>query len=247
MRGLVAAVFASLGATSSYAADMPVKAPPPAAPVAVFTWTGCYLGGHVGGGFGSKDWANPSGFQLSDSEPLFSGTTLSLHQHVAGLVGGGQTGCRVQLAPNWVAGIESDFSTTHVVATTDMILNGSGIPARFRSETGWLATATANLGFSDGRLLLYAKAGAAWARDNYDIEAKPGFPLRPTDFEARETRTGWTVGAGVEYAFWNNLSARLEYDFCDFGSRSVHFLNQIASPASPLPLRAPDLARRRGQ
>src|SRR5262245_20185147 len=127
MRGLIAAVSISLTAAAASAADMPVKARPQGVAIPEFSWTGCYLGGHVGAGFGSKDWSNPTGFLLSDSSPLFAGTTLSLHQHVGGLVGGGQAGCRTQLAPSWVAGIESNFSTAHVVATTDMPLFNTAV------------------------------------------------------------------------------------------------------------------------
>src|SRR5579859_6354222 len=91
---LTVGIAVVLSGMSAYAADarrkMPVKAPPPAAaaPAPAFTWTGCYLGGHVGGGWGHKELSDFAGFELSNSAPLFdSSTTLS--QPVSGLLYGG--------------------------------------------------------------------------------------------------------------------------------------------------------------
>jgi len=57
----------------------------------------------------------------------------------------------------------------------------------------------------------------AWAGDKFSAD----IPIFDEHLEASQTRTGWTVGGGVEWAFWNNWSAKLEYDFYDFGTRSV--------------------------
>jgi outer membrane immunogenic protein len=67
--------------------------------------------------------------------------------------------------------------------------------------------------------LLYGKGGVAWAGDKYSaFDAISGLT-----FAASETRTGWTAGVGVEWAFWTNWSAFLEYDFYGFGHRNVSF------------------------
>ena len=72
----------------------------------------------------------------------------------------------------------------------------------------------------------------AWAGDKYSAD----IPIFNEHLEASETRTGWTVGGGVEWAFWNNWSAKIEYDFYDFGTRSV----TLAGTFVPLfPLGAP--------
>jgi opacity protein-like surface antigen len=221
---------------------MPAKAPPEIATPTKFTWTGCYIGGHVGGGWGRKDLSNPTGFALSDGSPLFTGTSLSLDQPISGLLGGGQAGCKYQVAPRWVVGIDGDFSAAHLVGTNELTLNpfavapGVEVPTMFRAKTDWLASATANLGYASNRLLLYAKGGAAWAHDKYALTTPSVFTgfttVAPADFEGRETRTGWTAGAGIEYAFWNHFSAKLEYDYYGFGKRNVHFVDQLSPTGS---------------
>src|SRR5216684_670453 len=209
---------------SAWGADVPVripvKVPPVVAPPAEFSWTGCYLGGHVGGGWGRKDWSNASGFELSNSAPLFALSPLSLNEDVSGLLGGGQAGCKYQFASNWVVGIDADFSAAHIVGTQQLAPSASvgpvliGLPTTPRAKTDWLASATGNLGYAFDRLLLYAKGGAAWAHDKYSLVVIPGVVgINPADFEARETRMGWTAGAGIEYAFRKNFSAKIEYDY----------------------------------
>ena len=103
--------------------------------------------------------------------------------------------------------------------------------------------------------MLFGKGGVAWGHDKYDFRgqtrklgcfAQPRSPLPcvvnaslfPFDFNASQTHTGWTIGAGVEWAFLNNWSVKLEYDFYDFGSRQVSFVGsaglfpQVVVPAN---------------
>src|SRR5438876_8537115 len=88
----------------AWAADMPRKAPvapPAAAPAApVVTWTGCYVGGNIGGGWALKDWANPSS-DFDGGGPGPRGTAA-----LGGFVGGGQIGCDYQFSGSWVIGIQ---------------------------------------------------------------------------------------------------------------------------------------------
>ena len=56
--------------------------------------------------------------------------------------------------------------------------------------------------------------------------------VTPFNFGASETRVGWTVGAGVEWAVWENGSVKLEYDYLDFGSRTVTFNDPLSGPAN---------------
>ena len=82
---------------------------------------------------------------------------------------------------------------------------------------------TGRLGWAGHRWLIYAKGGAAWAGDKYSANV----PIFVEHIEANETRPGWTVGGGVEWAFWQNWSAKLEYDYYDFGTRDVTFTGAI--------------------
>ena len=94
-----------------------------------------------------------------------------------------------------------------------------GITGTAHAKTDWIASLTGRLGWSWDRWLLYAKGGVAWAGDKYSAD----IPTFEEHIQASETRTGWTVGGGLEWAFWDNWSAKLEYDFYDFGTRNVTF------------------------
>jgi outer membrane immunogenic protein len=120
------------------------------------------------------------------------------------------------------------------------------IPGMFASAhtlTDFLASVTARLGYTPWeRWLFYVKGGAAWAGDKYSLSGSACteiitgptrcFTSVPFDFRARETRFGWTTGLGVEYAFWSNWSAKLEYDFYDFGTRHVTFTDALGNLGS---------------
>ena len=106
------------------------------------------------------------------------------------------------------------------------------------SRTDFIATATGRLGYTFGRLgegMVYAKGGAAWANNRYQFNGQvltsPSF-VTPFNFGASETRVGWTVGAGVEWAVWENWSVKLEYDYLDFGSRTVTFNDPLSGAAN---------------
>jgi outer membrane immunogenic protein len=67
--------------------------------------------------------------------------------------------------------------------------------------------------------LAYVKGGAAGASDKYSVIGT--FQGTPFNFQGVDLRAGWTVGGGVEWAFWDYWSVKLEYDYYDFGRRSV--------------------------
>ena len=256
------------------AGELPVYAPAyapiyRAPPIIALSWTGCYLGGHIGASFIDTKF---SGQFVDTAVPTsFGSTSFAISDRSAdfgstGFLGGGQVGCNFQFAPNWVIGIEGDASwanpqgggissqQTASVALFDTTVISSGGFAS--SKTDFIATATARLGYTFGRLgegMVYAKGGAAWARDKYQFAGQVTttacalgqfvpFPpqcvltnpaiLTPFNFAASETRLGWTVGVGVEWAFWENWSVKLEYDYLDFGSRTVTFIDPVLGAAA---------------
>jgi outer membrane immunogenic protein len=96
MKKLLTAIAAlGLIGTPAFAADMAVKAPPsrPPAPVPVYRWTGCYIGGQVGGGWGRKDFSTDRTFFFAQS------TGATIRDDTSGFLGGGQVGCDWQFAP----------------------------------------------------------------------------------------------------------------------------------------------------
>lgn len=199
LASVVSLGLAGLGSAS--AADMAVKAARPMpAPVMVYNWTGCYIGGNVGGLWVDTDWTTSTG---ADS----GGHTAS------GVTAGGQIGCNYQTGP-WVFGVEGMFNWADA--------DGSHVsPAGLTqtTNTNWLANVTARTGYAFDRSLIYVKGGGAWI-DQSNTATTVGGTLFDT---GDHTRSGWTVGAGYEYAFAPNWSAKIEYNYMDFGNKSPAF------------------------
>jgi outer membrane immunogenic protein len=138
---------------------------------------------------------------------------------------GGQVGCDYQFASNWVAGIEGSASWANIRGSSDPFFSGK---ASFRAQTQWIAAATGRLGYAFDRWMIYGKGGPAWAGDKYEVSG--AILGTPFDYTGSETRTGWTVGGGVEWAFWQNWSAKLEYAYYDFGTRSLVLIDPVNGP-----------------
>jgi outer membrane immunogenic protein len=187
------------------AADLSRPAPAPvytkAPMVPVFTWTGCYIGGNAGGLWAKKDWTGDATSSVDISSWL----------------AGAQVGCNYQVS-TWVFGIQGDYDWTNPSATaTDAIFVETD-----RTKIKSLASVTGRVGYAWDRFLGYVKGGGAWEQDEYSIS---GFTLAglPTAASASETRTGWTLGVGGEYAFTNWLTGFAEYDYYDFGTKADTF------------------------
>jgi outer membrane immunogenic protein len=84
-----------------------------------------------------------------------------------------------------------------------------------------VGTVAGRLGVALDRVLVYGKGGIAWANDQYNLTS-PNLALLPA-FSGNETRFGWIVGAGVEYAFFDNWSAKVEYNYLDFHTSTLQF------------------------
>jgi outer membrane immunogenic protein len=198
--GFVAtSVLALASASVASAADIPVKASyaPPA-----WSWTGFYLGAHVGSGFGTVESEIPGG-----------GFALSSHNY-NGFLGGGQIGFNWQTGPI-VIGVEADASATSLKGTAPCVVGFLVC----KTNVNWLSTFTGRLGFTADKALIYVKGGAAWA--SFDSSASiAGFNIATaSDY----SQWGATIGAGVEYAFAPGWSAKIEYDYINFGKHSVAF------------------------
>lgn len=202
-RALLASVglFAlALAAQPSVAADMPAGAPVMKAAVAapMFNWSGWYVGAHAGGLWSEKEWRfvpDPSVGGSPDPD---------------GFLGGFQTGFNFQSGA-WVFGVEGD------VSWSDASGRGGGPSVFIHSKIDLLATLTARIGYVPWeRALVYAKGGVAWIdEDHWSTDGSA-----VTDV-VKQTRTGWTLGGGLEYAFWDNWSAKVEYNYMDFGSKRI--------------------------
>jgi opacity protein-like surface antigen len=176
----------------------------------------------VGGGWASEGVTDP--VQLVQDSFLFPGATIGVttaNLSPTGFIGGGQIGCDYQFAPTWVVGVEGAASGSTLRGSTSVGLP-LGLPGEAASITGrmdLLPSLTARLGYAADRWLFYVKGGAAWASDSYSDTGT--FMGTPFHFEGLDLRLGWTAGGGVEWAFSDLWSAKLECDFYQFGNGSV--------------------------
>jgi outer membrane immunogenic protein len=184
------------------------KAPPPP----VFTWTGFYGGIHAGGGWGTKHWYN----QFT-GVPGLAGLDVGSH-HVRGGLAGGQVGFNYQVG-YWVLGVEAQGSWAELTGDNTNLVFVLG-PSNIinNSKVTSLASVGGRVGYAFDRVLPYVTGGAAWAHDKYSTTTVASSTPFAT---GSDNRTGWVAGVGVEYAFWNNLSLKLEYNYYDFGRDRV--------------------------
>ena len=186
------ALAADLGARGYPYAKAPVYAAP------LYNWTGFYLGAHLGGAFSSDN--NFSGLSTGNNG---NGRFL----------GGLQGGADWQFMPNWVVGAEAQYSWLANNNNNGVLFPGSTLVAAKNNQLG---SVTGRVGYTWGPALLYAKGGYAW-RDNNNIGVSvAGVPAAFTADSNR--KDGYTVGAGLEYMFAPNWSAKAEYQYYNFGS-----------------------------
>jgi outer membrane immunogenic protein len=205
---LIGTISALIGGGIANAADLPTKAPPPAAPVYVpYNWTGFYIGGNVGGA-----WANGS---ITDDVAGFSFSTSH-----SGFLGGGQVGFNYQVS-NIVLGVEGDFDWTSLNATGNSVFFpgiGAGAFLQGSANTKWISTVAARLGVAYDRWLFYAKGGGGWIGNNATVtDVTTG-----ATFSTSNSNSGWVAGAGIEWAFTPNWSARVEYDYIGLRNFTVN-------------------------
>jgi outer membrane immunogenic protein len=210
------AVFASPG----FAADLPVKAPPPPPPV--YDWTGLYVGGNVGWG-----WDHSVSTEVPPSTSLaFPNGTVFNAFNGNGFLGGVQAGFNYQTPYHLVVGVEGDFDWTDIKGTETTISNVTTGPFVGFASTNTLklkdfALLTGRVGWAAANWLFYAKGGVALGQTS---ATGVGVLANGTLFETNSSstdRSGWTIGAGVEWGFAPGWSAKIEYNHIDFGSTNV--------------------------
>jgi outer membrane immunogenic protein len=132
---------------------------------------------------------------------------------VKGGFGGGTLGYNWQIpGGNWVWGLEADAAGASAKDTATAVV--LGIPFTAEDKIRAFGSVTGRIGVTTGPALFYAKGGYAWAENRASITA-----FGMTLFSESKTHSGWTVGAGTEYMFAPNWSAKLEYMYADYGSQ----------------------------
>ncbi|HZO45511.1 MAG TPA: outer membrane protein [Xanthobacteraceae bacterium] len=206
---LASTTLFTVGSQAAYSADLPYKAARPA-PIAapVWNWNGLYIGAHVGAGWGTiESEFSAVGFPIASAS-------------VNGFLGGGQIGYNIQNGIV-VFGVEADASWSNITGTTPCF-----VAASCQRDIDFLGTITGRVGVTADRALIYVKGGAAWAHVEHEFNA-----LGIAQTSADKTVWGWTVGTGVEYAITGNWSAKIEYNFMDFGKNTLSFAGPIPGGA----------------
>jgi outer membrane immunogenic protein len=228
------AVSALVGIGMASAADLApryTKAPPPI--VAVYDWTGFYIGGNIGYSWGRS----------SDTSTLTNGAgtvlfTSAASSNLNGVVGGGQIGYNWQMQ-SWVFGLEGDIQGTGEKGTRNFVcptgictptfgqiavFPGPAVPAALSQKIDWFGTVRGRVGFlAAPTVLLYATGGLAYG----GVNSSETLGALPVGFSSSSTNVGYTVGAGVEGAIGGNWTAKLEYLYIDLGKMSGSFLTTI--------------------
>jgi outer membrane immunogenic protein len=206
---LLATVATVAFANIASAADMPARMPAKAVPyLAVYNWTGFYVGANVGYGWG-RDTAGGSSTNLN------------------GVIGGGQIGYNWQMN-NLVLGLETDFQGSGQRASASGTILGT--PVSVTERVRYFGTVRGRLGYAWDRTLLYVTGGYAYTNVGGDLT------VGAFTSSSNTTKSGYTVGAGVEYAFAGPWSVKAEYLYVDSGttnltvaglSADVHVKNNI--------------------
>jgi outer membrane immunogenic protein len=250
-RAIAAAVLGLSVGLSAAASAADLSVPPAPAPVYTkappapeWNWTGFYVGGNVGGAWGSFDAATTTVaggyFVTTDPGQIAAAGAQSINS--SGLTGGLEAGYNWQ-ARNIVLGVEGDVDTFHLrgSATSGPVVYLSAPPSAFTvnssASTDWLATARGRIGVAANNWLFFATGGAAFTTLNGNFTFSDNFLAPPGANESAsisDTKAGYTVGGGVEAGLWGNWSVKAEYLFVDFGTVSAISNNLAISPgASP--------------
>lgn len=202
----------------AWAADLPNTKEPPAfapPPPPVFSWTGLYIGAQAG-----YEWGNTSGYYETYPGGVFLAPATGLTPN--GVVGGVHVGYNYQIS-QFVIGIEGDGegagnASSSIEPAGNLFYENSEVQGSIRARLGW----------AWDRVLIYGTGGGAYASIR-DISAFGAAADSQT-----VGRFGWTAGAGIEYAFDPNWSARVEYRYTDYGTYSFPLTSTVPGTALQL-------------
>lgn len=235
MRRLALVIFATVGFSQvAVAADLPTRMPVKAAPAMapVWSWTGWYIGGNVGG-----LWANNS--TITELAPAIAGDQVyNLTGGVqrlgstSSITGGVQAGYNYQFG-SMVLGIEADINALSYRPSAAEVNPVTGVPLAGGDTIGskkatWLGTVRGRLGVAAfDRSLIYLTGGVAFSNLKYSVSdtcnvAPCGGGLNNGSVTAG---VGYALGGGMEYAINNNWSLKGEYLFASFSGKDFRTIN----------------------
>jgi outer membrane immunogenic protein len=208
IKASVAAIALIATPFAAEAADMPTKAPyfkgTPRSVVSYYNWTGFYGGFNVGYGFGRSTWDFPA--VSPEPKGMLYGLTAGYNWQVG----------------SFVYGLEGDYAWSQMKGSVDC-----GVGVTCETKNTQFATIRGRLGYAFDRWLPYVTAGGAYGDIKATISSPAGVVVTSS-----KSQFGWTVGAGVEYAFLGNWSAKLEYLYADLGKFDTGFTAPVIDNVS---------------
>jgi len=218
---LASASLLILSSAAASAADLPMKAAPYVAPIPVFSWTGCYIGAHAGGGTMTDSNTHDG------TNPLFGGISViefgsnGNNGIGTGGVAGGQGGCNYQDG-NAVFGLEAVGYWSGLRTTTGFSATaGEGFAFTQTAKNKSDFSIAARVGIAFDRTLIYGKAGWVWGNFEFGTAFTECFDCGSIAFAQSGTLNGLLLGIGIEHAFARNWTVKLEYNHLQFGSKSL--------------------------
>ncbi|KAB2657808.1 porin family protein [Brucella tritici] len=204
---LLASTVALIATTGAKAADAIVEEP---APVIVaepnFSWTGAYIGGQIGYGWGKSEFEDA--FRVKPD----------------GFLGGLYAGYNFDVGNNFILGVDGDITYNNLkdnYSATDGDIAGD-----LESKLRWSGAVRARAGVAFDRFMPYIAGGVAFGSVKNTLSATDG--VDEISVSQSKTYTGWTAGAGVDYAATDNLILRLEYRYTDYGKKDFDFGTDVS-------------------
>jgi outer membrane immunogenic protein len=208
MKKFLVAVISSLALTgSTSAADLIPEFQSP--PVVVYNWSGFYTGVHIGSAWGTKTW-----FDRNDLSDDVSYSTN-------GVLGGLQAGWNYQTGVI-VFGLDGDFAWTNARGSGNLLFTPP-LRGTVTTNMNWIATITGRIGVANDKALYYLKGGLALSGEEHRFAQFAGGGGVALTQTVRDNRGGFVLGFGGEFAVWQNWTAKLEYNYMDFGKKTVVF------------------------
>jgi outer membrane immunogenic protein len=206
MKKFLVAVISCLGFDGACGADLIPEFQAPAA--VLHNWSGFYAGVHIGSAWGTSTW-----FDINTLSNNVSYTTN-------GILGGVQAGWNYQSGV-LVFGVEGDLAGTSARGSGNVPLIPPVIGTLTTNEH-WVATITGRAGVANDKSLYYLKGGLALLGEEHRLAQFFGGGFATTQ-TVQNNRGGFVIGFGAEFAVWQNWTAKLEYNYMDFGKKTVVF------------------------
>jgi len=185
------------------------------------SWAGAYVGAHAGYRWGGANYSAAAYIAPGSLAIPAISNSFNLNSGILGL----QAGYNHLLSPNYLLGLEGDFTWGQGKSSLSQIYGFDGTTYRSTSEAklDWQATIRGRLGVINGNWLFYGTTGVAFIRAGWADSSSISSPATSASSSSSKTLTGWVVGTGTEYMVSRNWIARAEYLYEKFGSFNVPY------------------------